>query len=213
MSVKPIGVLQFPGSNCDHDVFKAIQRVHKKVRMLWHRDHLQIEDYAGFVVPGGFSYGDYLRSGALAAMSPAAKDLMEANKKNYPILGICNGFQVLCELKLLPGALLKNESLRFIDQWVHLKITNANKTWVKTEKTHLQLPIAHGQGRYYCSEETLKSLQDSRQIWLQYEENPNGSVMNIAGITNKDGNVCGLMPHPERATADWMGGTDGLCFF
>ena len=205
--MKKVGVLQFPGSNCDEDVRKAI----KNSEFVFYNDRFDFNKYKALVVPGGFSYGDYLRSGALAARSPAMKDVRDAALKGWPVLGICNGFQILCEASLLEGTLLTNSNLRFIDRWVDLKLKTENKYWKSSSR--FSLPIAHGEGRYFISKEGLKKLEDQNQIWLLYKDNPNGSLGNIAGVTNPLGNVAGLMPHPERAVASWMGGQAGVDFF
>ena len=230
--MKKVGVLQFPGSNCDGDVFKALKflrsgSVTKKrdieeqkakayqavcqPEFLVSSNRIEIKDYKAFIVPGGFSYGDYLRAGALACFSPVMQDLIQAGQKGWPILGICNGFQILCEAALLEGALLPNKQGRFLDEWTGLKVENQNTSW--PAQGEFKLPIAHGEGSYYSPPDLLKKLQDNNQIWLSYKNNPNGSVEDIAGVMNKKGNVAGLMPHPERAAADWMGGAEGLSFF
>lgn len=209
MKNKKIGVLQFPGSNCDEDIFKALKDFSPE--FLPSRQTIDIKNYKAFIIPGGFSYGDYLRAGALAAFSPAMKDLIQAAHKGWPVLGICNGFQVLCEAGLLEGALLPNTQARFIDEWSELKLENKNTYW--PAKENMRLPIAHGEGRYFLFKEGLKKLQDKNQIWISYKKNPNGSLADIAGIMNEQGNVAGLMPHPERAVESWMGGNDGLSFF
>ena len=230
--MKKIGVLQFPGSNCDEDVFKALQSfpleittevnlVYRSVvginfkayqpEFLVSSNRIEIKDYQAFIVPGGFSYGDYLRAGALACFSPAMRDLIQAGQKGWPILGICNGFQILCSAGLLEGALLPNKQGRFLDEWSDLKVENQNSYW--SAQGEMKLPIAHGEGSYYAPPDLLKKLKNNNQIWLSYKNNPNGSVENIAGVMNKKGNVAGLMPHPERAVADWMGCSDGLSFF
>lgn len=213
--MKKVGVVRFPGTNCDYDTWKAILQMKAEPYWLWHSEHFSYKDFAALIVPGGFSYGDYLRAGALAARSPAMKDVSEAAKFGTPIMGICNGFQILCESTLLPGALVKNSGLRFIDEWVELKLANTCEAWGKTFKPghKIKLPIAHGEGRFYAEEDLLKRLQDKNQIWWTYSQNPNGSLLDIAGVKNEKGNVCALMPHPERALTDWMGGVDGLPFF
>ena len=230
--MKKIGILQFPGSNCDRDVFKALESLPFKAgvegenvdknktesfkdsiqpEFLFSSDRIEIKDYKAFIVPGGFSYGDYLRAGALACFSSAMQDLIQAGKKGWPILGICNGFQILCESGLLKGTLMSNKQGLFLDEWSELKVENQNAFW--PSQGEIKLPIAHGEGSYYIPKDQLKKLQDRQQIWITYQNNPNGSVENIAGVMNKQGNVAGLMPHPERAVANWMGGIDGLSFF
>lgn len=205
-----IGILRFLGTNCDRDVWQAVEATGLTPEWLWHENTFSPKDYVGFVVPGGFSYGDYLRCGALAAKSPVMGSLQEAATKGFPILGICNGFQILCETRLLPGVLVRNEGRKFIDKWVDLKLENANK-WSSglTGGARLRMPIAHGEGRFYAEGDELKKLWDNEQVWLTYSENPNGALDDIAGVSNKQKNVCALMPHPERAMFDWMGGTDG----
>ena len=207
--MKKVGILQFPGSNCDQDVFKAVQA--GRPEFLVSSESIEIKNYKAFIIPGGFSYGDYLRAGALARFSQAMKDLIQAAKKGWPILGICNGFQILCEAGLLEGALLPNKEGRFIDEWSDLKIENQNTFW--KAKGNIRLPIAHGEGSYYIGEDPLKRMQDQDQIWITYCQNPNGSIRNIAGVMNEKKNVAGLMPHPERAVSKDLGGTEGLSFF
>lgn len=209
-----IGILRFLGTNCDQDVWQAVEVAGYRPRWLWYEDRFQPQDYEAFVVPGGFSHGDYLRCGALAAKSPAVQSLSEAAGQGRPILGICNGFQILCEAELLPGALVRNHSRRFVDRWAALKVENASSfTPAGMVDTRIQLPIAHGEGCYTVADDERKKLEDGGQIWLRYLENPNGSVDDIAGVMNNTRNVCGLMPHPERAIFDWMGDAGGLRFF
>lgn len=212
------GVIRFLGTNCDADVKKWITESGKaNADYLWSEDQFNINEYDFLVVPGGFSYGDYLRAGALAAHTSVMKSVREFAAKGKPILGICNGFQILCEAGLLPGVLLQNNSLRFKDHWVNISVnieTNNQLPLFRDMKKGqlLKLPIAHGDGRYYADAETLKKLVDQNLIWLSYTDNPNGSLANIAGVTNEQKNIFGLMPHPERALASWMGSQDGVFF-
>jgi len=210
---KKIGVIRFPGSNCDRDVGCYVQEKGYSSEFLWHLDLFDPNSFEAIILPGGFSYGDYLRAGALSARSPVMKSVREFSEKGGPILGICNGFQVLTEAHLLPGALVRNETLRFIDDWVDLEVIQTPAFWGKGLKSkEIRLPIAHGEGRFYCSSDDLKKIEDRGQIWLQYLKNPNGSLRNIAGVMNEKKNVAGLMPHPERAFQEWMGGLDGWGF-
>lgn len=208
-----VGVLRFPGTNCDFDVLSMAQWKGHDAKWLWHQDRFDVNDVEMVLVPGGFSYGDYLRCGALAARSPAMQSVIEFSKKGKPILGICNGFQILCEAGLLPGALVRNESLQFIDEWAELELRNASPHFAKSSGKSIRLPIAHGEGRFYADSRTLQEIQDNGQIWWQYKgKSPNGSLLNIAGLMNKEKNVAALMPHPERAFYEWMGGQDGEAF-
>ena len=209
--MKKIGILRFLGTNCDRDVWQAVESVGLTPEWLWFENRFNPKDYAGFVVPGGFSYGDYLRCGALAAKSPVMASLTEASEMGYPILGICNGFQILCESKLLPGVLVRNEGQKFIDSWVDLEFKSASP-WLKSPSLK-RMPIAHGEGRFYVENDELKGLQDRGQIWCTYKKNPNGAIADIAGVMNVKKNVCALMPHPERAMFNWMGGVDGREIF
>ena len=209
---KPVAVVVFPGTQCDRDTIKALQLLNYPVKTLFSQERFYPKNYAGFVLPGGFSYGDYLRAGALAGHSPAMQDLKTAAKQGRPILGICNGFQILCEAGLLEGVLQINYKERFIDEWVDIELHHTSPTWGGVKKTS-RLPIAHKQGAFYATKDQLKKLQDREQIWWKYKgENPNGSLNNIAGIMNESKNVAGLMPHPERAMAHWMGSADGIAF-
>jgi phosphoribosylformylglycinamidine synthase subunit PurQ / glutaminase len=208
-----VGILRFPGTNCDRDIWKSIELKGQKPQWLWYQDRFNPQDFDSYLLPGGFSYGDYLRSGALAALSPAMESLKEANELGKPIFGICNGFQILCEAGLLPGALMRNESGRFIDQWVDLKLENKSLWSPYKEGEKFSMPMAHADGRYFINEEGFKKLKSNKQIWLTYEKNPNGSVANIAGVMNDKKNVVGMMPHPDRALFEWMGSCDGLKFF
>lgn len=214
------GVLRFPGTNCDRDVFSAAEAAslaagNEKPEWLWHADRFDPARFTALLLPGGFSYGDYLRSGALAARSPAMQSVREAAARGVPVLGICNGFQILCEAGLLPGVLTRNRGLRFIDDWVELKLHNVNRHFAGslTMQKVIKLPIAHADGRYFAPEDELKRLEDQGQVWWRYQLNPNGSINDIAGVMNKEKNVAGLMPHPDRAVANWMGGADGVAFF
>ncbi len=200
-----IGVVRFPGTNCDRDVYQWLQDQGHEPQWLWHEDSFSPHSVEGLVVPGGFSFGDYLRSGAVAARSPVMKSVHELAQTGKPILGICNGFQILCETGLLPGTLIPNESGLFIDDWVELENPSSHKS--------IRLPVAHGDGRFFIHEEDRKKLWDQNQVWWQYKNELNGSVDRIAGVTNEKGNVRGLMPHPERAYRDWMGGLDGWMFW
>lgn len=211
--MKEVGVVRFPGSNCDRDVVQMVEAKGFKATYLWHLDRFDSQKFEALILPGGFSYGDYLRAGALAARSPAMQSVKEYAQKGGPVLGICNGFQILVESGLLPGALVKNKNLRFIDDWVDLEVLEKRGFWSKgLAEGPLRLPIAHGEGRYYLDEPGLARLFDEHQVWLTYKNNPNGALRDIAGVMNKEGNVAGLMPHPERAIYDWMGSSDGWGF-
>jgi phosphoribosylformylglycinamidine synthase subunit PurQ / glutaminase len=212
--MKKVGVLRFPGTNCDRDVFDWVTAKGYQAQFLWHLDQFQIQDYEALLIPGGFSYGDYLRSGALAALSPVMKSVREFADSGGPILGICNGFQILCEAQLLPGALVKNSGRRFVDDWVELELQKTHSVFAKDLKRgdRVKLPVAHGDGRFYAPADDLKKIFDQDLVWLRYIENPNGSLNDIAGVMNEKRNVVGLMPHPERAIGEWMGGSGGWGF-
>ncbi|KYD10227.1 phosphoribosylformylglycinamidine synthase subunit PurQ [Heyndrickxia sporothermodurans] len=208
-------VIVFPGSNCDVDMFHAIKdELGEEVEYVWH-DSENLDSFDGILLPGGFSYGDYLRSGAIARFSNVMKQVVKAAEAGKPVLGVCNGFQILLESGLLPGAMRQNESLQFICQTVQLKVENNNTMFTSqyNQDEVIRIPIAHGEGNYYCDADTLKRLTDNNQIVFTYDNNPNGSVANIAGITNARGNVLGMMPHPERAVDDLLGSADGLKLF
>jgi len=206
-----VAVVQYPGSNCDLDVLEILQKnIRVPTDLVWHKD-LKQDDYQAYVLPGGFSYGDYLRAGAIAATSPSLQTIKHAADQGKPILGICNGFQILVEAELLPGAILRNAGLRFVCKWTQLRVeTNRTPFTIQAEKGQiLRIPIAHNEGRYYLDQEKLSRLEKNEQIVLRYvnekneatdEANPNGSQDNIAGICNPEGNVMGLMSHPERAS-------------
>jgi phosphoribosylformylglycinamidine synthase len=217
------GVITFPGSNCDEDIVYVIEtKLGQKVERLWHKDtDLKGVDFV--VLPGGFSYGDYLRSGAIAQFSPIMTEVVaHANKGGY-VMGVCNGFQILCETGLLEGALLHNLSQTFICKNVNIKPASKSAAICKgLENRAYKIPIAHGEGRFYAPEDMLKSIQDNDQVIFQYcdeagetspESNPNGALFNIAGVTNKNKNVFGLMPHPERAADTELANTDGKLIF
>jgi len=217
------GVIVFPGSNCDEDMVYVLRhRLRQRVVKLWHKDHdLQGCDF--IILPGGFSYGDYLRSGAIARFSPIMQEVTAFAQRGGYVMGICNGFQILCESQLLPGALLSNPDHRFISRNVFLRAENTDSmlTTLAIDRI-LKIPIAHGEGNYYADEDTLQEMEDQQQILFKYcdaegkataEANPNGSLSNIAGICNKDKNVFGMMPHPERASDPELGNTDGLVIF
>jgi phosphoribosylformylglycinamidine synthase len=206
-----IGVIVFPGSNCDRDVQWAAEGcLGLPTRRIWHEE-TDLDGLEAVVLPGGFSYGDYLRCGAIARFAPALQSLVDFAANGGRVLGICNGFQVLTELGLLPGALTRNCDLHFICENTPLLVTSQRTPWMQGygSRQSLTLPIAHGEGRYQCSGDTLKKLQDDDAIALRYGNNPNGSIDDIAGITNPEGNILGLMPHPERACDPSTGGTDG----
>jgi len=208
-------VIVFPGSNCDVDMYHAIKdELGEEVEYVWH-DTESLEGYDGILLPGGFSYGDYLRSGAIARFSNVMKEVIKAAEAGKPVLGVCNGFQILLEAGLLPGAMRRNESLSFICKPVQLKVeTNQTMfTSAYTEGQIITIPVAHGEGNYYCDEETLNQMKANNQIVFTYQQNPNGSLADIAGITNAKGNVLGMMPHPERAVDELLGGADGLKLF
>ena len=211
-----VGVLRFPGTNCDRDVFEACRAAALEPEWLWHADRFDGAAFDALYLPGGFSYGDYLRAGALAARSPAMASVREAAARGTPVLGICNGFQILCEAGLLPGALIRNASLRFNDDWVGLRLHAANPRFAPSLRAgdRMRLPVAHADGRWVAdSEDEIKRLEDRGQIWWTYEKNPNGSSADVAGLMNETRNVAALMPHPERAMHEWMGGVDGFALF
>jgi phosphoribosylformylglycinamidine synthase subunit PurQ / glutaminase len=218
-----MAIVTFPGSNCDYDCFKAAELVGMEPRFVWHREEaIGAADIV--VLPGGFSYGDYLRAGAIARFSPIMKDVVRFAHEGRPVLGICNGFQVLCEAGLLPGALVKNDSLRFESRPVYMRVEN-NQTIYTSEYDEgdvLHVHIAHGMGNYVADEDVLEQLEDENRVVFRYvdadgvetdEANPNGSVHNIAGIVNAAGNVMGLMPHPERSVEPLLGSEDGRGIF
>ncbi|MDQ6598430.1 phosphoribosylformylglycinamidine synthase subunit PurQ [Bacillus salipaludis] len=209
-------VLVFPGSNCDVDMYKAVvDTIEQPVEYVWHLE-TDLSKYDGILVPGGFSYGDYLRPGAVASLSPAMEQVKIAAESGKLVLGVCNGFQILTEAGLLPGALRRNQRLKFHCETINLIVENNQTpfTLEYEEGEKIRIPIAHGDGNYYCNEDTLNELEKNKQIVFRYEgKNPNGSVSEIAGIINQRGNVLGLMPHPERAVHKWLGSDDGKRMF
>ena len=217
------GVVIFPGSNCDKDIISCIERtVNQKVIELWHKD-TDLKNCDVIFLPGGFSFGDYLRSGAIAKFSPIMEKVIDFGRNGGYIIGICNGFQILTESGLLPGALLHNTSNKFICKNVFLKINNTNTLVTNSyEKNVIKVPIAHGEGRFFADENTMKDLKQNDQIIFKYcdsngevleSSNPNGSLENIAGICNKEKNIFGMMPHPERAADVLLSNTDGVALF
>jgi phosphoribosylformylglycinamidine synthase len=218
------GVVVFPGSNCDHDAHHVIGRVTgQPVEFLWHQDET-LNNVDAVILPGGFAYGDYLRTGAIARFSPVMKSVARFAGEGGLVLGICNGFQILCEAGLLPGAMLRNKGLRYVCKHVHLRTeqTDTPFTAACAPGQVLRIPVGHGEGNYFCDAATLAELERHRQIVFRYvepdgrespEANPNGAMANIAGICNRQRNVLGMMPHPERASERELGGTDGVAVF
>ena len=210
MSNFTVGIVVFPGSNCDRDMLWALEGcLGIKTKFIWHESS-DISGVDSIVLPGGFSYGDYLRCGAVARFSPLINSLDDFVKTGRRVIGICNGFQILTESGFLPGALTTNKNLNFICNDSELEIITSKGSWFNSSNNKINLPIAHGEGRYFCDEDTFKELSDNDLIALRYLSNPNGSSYDIAGVINKEGNVLGLMPHPERACDSTLGGNDGL---
>ena len=218
------GIIVFPGSNCDHDAYHVISKqVGQPVDFIWHKD-TDLRSYDAVIIPGGFSYGDYLRAGALARFSPVMESVKKFAASGRLVLGICNGFQILCEAGLLPGALIRNRDLHFICEYVHVRVETTDTPFTNEMKggSVLRLPIAHAEGNYVCDDATLEELQHDDRIVFRYCDpfgnitdaaNPNGARDNIAGICNSSRNVLGLMPHPERACEELLGSTDGRDVF
>ncbi|MBI5185516.1 MAG: phosphoribosylformylglycinamidine synthase subunit PurQ [Nitrospinae bacterium] len=217
------GVVVFPGSNCDHDCYHVLKHVMaQEVEFIWHKS-TALKGFDCLVLPGGFSYGDYLRCGAIAKFSPIVKEIRSFAEHGGLVIGICNGFQILVEAGLLPGALMRNKALRFICKDVHLRVENNGSSFTTgVGKTVLKIPIAHADGNYYADAGTLNKLEKNRQIVFRYSDakgevtdaaNPNGSLNNIAGITNREKNVLGMMPHPERCAEAILGNADGKMIF
>ncbi len=210
MSNFTVGIVVFPGSNCDRDMLWALEGcLGINTKFIWHESS-DISGVDSIVLPGGFSYGDYLRCGAVARFSPLINSLVDFVKTGRRVIGICNGFQILTESGFLPGALTTNKNLDFICNDCELEIITSKGSWFNSSNNKINLPIAHGEGRYFCDEDTFKELSDNDLIALRYLRNPNGSSYDIAGVINKEGNVLGLMPHPERACDSTLGGDDGL---
>lgn len=212
------GVIVFPGSNCDHDAYNTLKHVlNQDTEYIWHKDS-SAGNRNVLIVPGGFSYGDYLRCGAIARFSSIMKEVVRFASCGGIVIGICNGFQILCEAGLLPGALLRNENLKFVCRNVTLKVENKKSIFTSSfngeiNKDRIVLPVAHGDGNYICDGNTLQELESNSRVLFRYEDNPNGSLNNIAGIVNETGNVLGMMPHPERYSDDLVGGHDGRYIF
>jgi phosphoribosylformylglycinamidine synthase len=219
-----LGVVTFPGSNCDYDCYKAIEEgLEAEAVYLWHKEH-DLRGVDAVFLPGGFSYGDYLRAGAIASLSPIMREVAAFAEAGGPVAGICNGFQILCEAGLLPGALIRNRSLKFASRTVRLRVENADTLFTTAYEPGqvLRIPIAHGEGCYIAEPETLARLETEGRVVFRYvdaagnptpEANPNGSLNNVAGVVNERGNVLGMMPHPERAVSGLLGSVDGMGFF
>jgi phosphoribosylformylglycinamidine synthase subunit PurQ / glutaminase len=219
-----IGIVTFPGSNCDYDCYKAVQEaMAAEAVFLWHKSH-DLQEVDAVFLPGGFSYGDYLRAGAIAQISPIMREVKAFADVGGPVVGICNGFQILCEAGMLPGALIRNPSLKFISKPVHLLVERSVGPFTSAyaEGQVIRVPIAHGEGCYYADDAVLDRLEQERRVVFRYSDengstspaaNPNGSVRNIAGIINERGNVLGMMPHPERAVDPLLGSIDGVGLF
>ena len=208
-------VIVFPGSNCDNDAYHVIEKqLGMSVDFIWHKDN-NLDAYDAIIIPGGFSYGDYLRAGAVARFSNIMEEIKKASKKGKSIIGICNGFQILVESGLLPGALITNKSTNFISKSINLEVINHDSIFTKnyTNNEIISMPIAHKQGNYYADKDLLKKLRDNNQIAFKYQNNPNGSCDDIAGIFNDKKNILGMMPHPERAADKILGSKDGIKIF
>jgi phosphoribosylformylglycinamidine synthase len=218
------GVIVFPGSNCDHDAYHVVSKhVGQPVDFVWHKE-TNLDQYDAVLIPGGFSYGDYLRAGALAKFSPVMTAVKEFAASGKFVFGVCNGFQILCEAGLLPGALIRNSNLHFVCKHVNVRVENAELPYTSELESGevLSLPIAHAEGNYVCDDQTFAELENNKQIIFRYcdeagdltdKSNPNGSRSNIAGICNAEGNVLGMMPHPERACEELLGSNDGRDIF
>lgn len=214
MIAKTVGIVVFPGSNCEYDVASVLGNLGVQTQFIWH-GQADLGGVSGIVLPGGFAHGDYLRPGAIARFSPVMPSVSEFAKSGRSVLGICNGFQVLTEAGLLPGALQKNSMLKFLCKEVELEVisTRSAATSLSESGQRLRLPINHFEGNYTCHIDTLNEIETNDQVVLRYVENPNGSMNSIAGVSSKEGNVVGMMPHPERACDDLLGSVDGLQIF
>jgi phosphoribosylformylglycinamidine synthase len=218
------GIVTFPGSNCDYDAFHAVtDALGEEAVYLWHKEH-DLRGVDVVILPGGFSYGDYLRAGAIARFSPIMREVVAHAQRGAPVLAVCNGFQIACEAGLLPGALLRNANLQFVSRWIHIRVVNASTSFTNQYDRNdvLSIPIAHGEGRFTADPGTLRALEDDDRVVFRYvdardrsaaDANPNGSMNDIAGIVSSGGNVLGMMPHPERAVDAMLGSTDGLPLF
>lgn len=218
-----VAVVTFPGSNCDYDLYHAVRQVGGEAEFIWHRQR-GLDGFDAVLLPGGFSYGDYLRAGAIARFSPVMEDVVAFAASGGPVVGICNGFQILCEAGLLPGALIRNESLHFQSEDCLLRIERTDTRFTSDYQKHqiIRVPLAHAEGNYRADDETIAQLEGEGRVLFRYvdadgnatpESNPNGARNNIAGILNPAGNVMGMMPHPERAMDDLLGSSDGLGVF
>ncbi len=219
-----IAVIQFPGSNCDQDCLRAFtDGLGAEARYVWHKE-TRLEGFSAIILPGGFSYGDYLRCGAIARFSPIMQAVREAAAERIPVIGVCNGFQILCEAGLLPGALIRNRSLEFVCQNIRLRVETRDTPFTAAFERGqlLQMPVAHGEGAFFAPPESIEELEANEQVVFRYvnssgqpddESNPNGSVANIAGVCNRARNVLGMMPHPDRAWEARLGSVDGLLLF
>ncbi|MBR92215.1 MAG: phosphoribosylformylglycinamidine synthase I [Dehalococcoidia bacterium] len=221
-----IGIVVFPGTWSEKDCFYSLSNINKQFcEFIWHKDEdINLENFDAIVLPGGFSYGDFLRSGSIASLSPIMKKIKIYADEGNPIIGICNGFQILCESNLLPGTLIRNNNLQFRCEWSNIKVTNDETIFTSSIKKNeiLSIPISHGEGNYYADKKTIDELENNNQIIFRYSDdkgyidqfsNPNGSINNIAGIINKEGNILGMMPHPEKACEEIIGGADGNLIF
>ena len=209
------GVVIFPGSNCDHDCYYAIKTVTgKPVEFIWHQD-TSVKGFDAVILPGGFAYGDYLRTGALAKFSPVMQAVREFADKGGLVIGICNGFQILTEAGMLPGALMRNSNMKYICKFLQIRTETTDTPFTNQLKKGqiLNVPIGHGEGNYFADEDTLKELEGNGQVAFRYLENPNGSIHDIAGIVNNKRNVLGMMPHPDRSSEQILGSTDGKLIF